>query len=96
MGRGIILDGNNDLKIRNGSVVIGETTMQDAYVVLKINQGELKDDPMTGMNLTRMIRGKVKMEKIRKTIEIALKRVGVRLDDIKDKIGTFINNQEQE
>ena len=59
MSKGILLNGDNDVEIRNGSVVTGERMMQDAYMVLGMNQGELKDDPLTGANPLRTIRGKV-------------------------------------
>ena len=56
MSKGILLNGDNDVEIRNGSVVTGERMMQDAYMVLGMNQGELKDDPLTGANPLRTIR----------------------------------------
>ncbi len=48
MSKGILLDGDNDLKVNikrdsNGLITdgltIGERTMQDAYIVLASNQG---------------------------------------------------------
>ena len=67
--------------------------MQDAYMVLGMNQGELKDDPLTGANPLRTIRGKVQPEKTRTMVEIALERVGIRLDNMKDRLQTLINNE---
>lgn len=94
MDKGILLDKDNDLQIINGSTVIGESKMQDAYVTLSLNQGELKDDPLAGVNLVRMIRGKADKEKMRKTVEIGLERVGIRFDDIKDRFSVSINKTE--
>lgn len=100
MSKGILLDGDNDLKVnvrrdRNGMITdgmtIGERTMQDAYIVLASNQGDIKEDPLCGANLLRMIRGKTNIEKIRKTVEIALARVKIRLDDIKNQLDIIIN-----
>ncbi len=98
--KGILLDENNDLRInvkRNaqgkitGGLVIGSRKMQDAYLVLNMNQGDLKQDPLAGANLLRMIRSRASNEKIRKTIEIALRRVGVRYYEIKAQIELLIN-----
>ncbi|MBB4034894.1 hypothetical protein GGR21_000781 [Dysgonomonas hofstadii] len=100
MSKGILLDGDNDLKVNikrdsNGLITdgltIGERTMQDAYIVLASNQGDIKEDPLCGSNLLRMIRGKADIEKIRKTVEIALARVKIRLDDIKNQLDIIIN-----
>jgi len=100
MNKGILLDDDNDLKVNirrdsNGLITdgltIGERTMQDAYIVLSSNQGDIKEDPLCGANLLRMIRAKANIEKIRKTVEIALARVKIRLDDIKNQLDIIIN-----
>lgn len=100
MSKGILLDGDNDIKINvrrdskgmiTDGFAVGERTMQDAYMVLAANQGDIKEDPLCGANLRRMIRSKAKIEKIRKTVEIALARVKIRMDDIKDQIDIIIN-----
>lgn len=98
--KGILLNDGNDLTInvkRNGKglitsgLVIGDRDIQDAYLALLLNQGDLKEDPIIGANLPRMIRGKADIEKIRKTVEIALARVKIRLDDIKNQLDIIIN-----
>lgn len=91
MRRGILLDDDNDLKIEGGTMKIGERKMQDAFMVLSMNQGDLKEDPLAGVNLVRMIRGRENKEKIRKTIEIGLERVGIKFDEIKSEFETIIN-----
>lgn len=93
MNKGILLNEDNDLKIENGSVAIGDSMVQDAYIALLTSQGELKDDPLVGVNLTRMIRGRTNAEKMRKTIEIGLQRVGIRFDDIKDQLEASVNGE---
>jgi hypothetical protein len=93
MRRGILLDDDNDLKIEGGTMKIGERKMQDAFMVLSMNQGDLKEDPLAGVNLVRMIRGRENKEKIRKTIEIGLERVGIKFDEIKSEFETIINRK---
>lgn len=48
---GIALDDDFDLKVRNGRVVLEETTNQDIAVLLKSEQGELKEDPKLGVGI---------------------------------------------
>lgn len=93
MRKGILLDDDNDLKIEGGTMKIGERKMQDAFMVLSMNQGDLKEDPLAGVNLVRMIRGRENKEKIRKTIEIGLERVGIKFDEIKSEFETIINRK---
>ena len=83
MKRGILLDSNNDFRVEDGMLKVGDREIQDAFMVLSINQGDLKEDPLAGTNLIKMIRGRENKEKIRKTVEIALERIGIKFDDIK-------------
>lgn len=93
--RGILIDNENDLAISikrdaNGEiasgVIISDTEMQDAFMVLSLNQGDLKEDPIAGVNLTSLIRGKLDKERIRATIKIGFQRCGIDLDMIKDRM----------
>ena len=102
MSKGILLGDDDDLKITvrrdssgmiTGGLTIGERTIQDAYIVLKSNQGEVKEDPLCGANLVRNIRAKANQEKIRKTIEVSLKRVGIDFEDVKDRISAKVNKE---
>lgn len=93
MREGILIGDDNDLLVQGGTLMMGDTLIQDACIVLDMNQGELKDSPLTGVNLVRMIRGKAKTEKMRKTIEIGLERVGIRFEDIKDQFEAAVNNE---
>ncbi len=102
MRKGILLDENDDLKIavkRDASgmitsgLCIGETQIQDAYIVLKANQGEIKEDPIVGANLLRMIRGKMDKERIKKTVKISLQRVGIDFNEIKHAVAATMNKK---
>ncbi|MDR0872982.1 MAG: hypothetical protein LBN27_05880 [Prevotellaceae bacterium] len=105
MAKGILLDENNDLKIqvRRGAdgkitsgLVVGESKVQDVYLVLQSNQGEFKEDPILGANLFRNIRMKADRSKIKSDIEIALARMGVKLSDVEKELQAFINQQNLE
>lgn len=93
--RGIQLDKYNDLLVQvtrdaNGRIVsglqVGNTQLQNAYMVLSLNQGELKEDPIAGVNLVSMIRGNKSKEEIKTTIKIGLRRCGIDFDKVKDLI----------
>lgn len=53
---GIQLDEmTNDLKIENGHIAIGETLPQNEYLLLVLNKGELKEDPLVGVGISDML-----------------------------------------
>jgi len=86
MAKGILLDENNDLKIVNGRMQLGNTLMQEVGIILQMNQGELKFDPMLGANLVTEIRGVPNLYKIESIIDTQLALDGKNYDDIKDLI----------
>lgn len=45
----------NDLKIENGHIAIGETLPQNEFLLLVMNKGELKEDPMVGVGISDML-----------------------------------------
>jgi hypothetical protein len=98
--KGILINDNNDPQINvrragngkiTGGLIIGDRLIQDAYITLSVKQGEIKEDPICGAKLVTLMRGKLDVEKIRKTIEIALLRVRISFDDIKNQLDTIIN-----
>lgn len=92
--KGIMLDESGDLLIKARAepdgkltgLVIDETLIQDAAIVLGMNQGELKEDPALGPNLIRFIRSQASKEKIEKQMQIHLQRAGLNYDELVDKI----------
>lgn len=91
--RGILLDDGNDLAIENGSLKVGERKMQDVFMTLSVDKGDIKEDPLAGINLRRMIRGKERPEKMRKDVEIGLERMGIRFDEIKSEFEMMVNRK---
>ena len=55
--KGIQVNENNELVIRDGSIAIGETDEQRALHVLNATAGEYKETPTLGCNPTRQIGG---------------------------------------
>lgn len=90
--KGLLLDKDNDLVVQvsrnsDGKIAsglkIGDTKLQDAYLVLSLNQGELKEDPIAGVNLTTILRGKADYNQIKTAIKVGLRRCGIDYEEVK-------------
>ncbi len=73
-GKGILLDDNFEIVVRNGTVAIGETLIQEVHIILQMNQGELRSDPLLGPNLIYRIKGKKNQSEIKQAVKLALAR----------------------
>lgn len=78
-------------KIVSGFVV-GSCVDQEAYLVLSMRAGDLKEDPIIGPGLTRFIRGKVNTSSVQMLIEQHFNRAGIDYSNYKEKIKLTINN----
>lgn len=100
--KGILLTNEFEVMIKpvlkNGLIVsgliVGDTTDQDAVIVLKLKQGELKEDPLMGAGLTKFMRGKYSKSQIDERIRIHLTRAGINYDEYKERINQTIKTQE--
>lgn len=98
--KGILLDTNGDIAIvphraKDGKLTgfsLGDTLVQNAAIVLELNQGELKEDPVLGVNLIRYIRSKANKTAIEKQMKIHLKRAGIEYSELVDRINIEITN----
>lgn len=93
--KGIQLTQDFDLAIRpvrdvDGKIVkgmmIGDTNDQDAVMVLKLHQGDLKEDPLLGVGLTKYMRGKLDRSQISSRIRVHFTRAGLDYDDYKERL----------
>jgi hypothetical protein len=99
--RGILLDINNEIRINKridseGKVlgfIVGDTLLQNASLVLGMNQGELKEDPVVGASLLKRIRSKSDQSQIKRIIEISLARIGISFNDIEKLVQLQINKE---
>ena len=100
--KGLLLNETGDLmvnvkrgtagKITSG-LVVGDNAVQCAGLVLQMNQGELKEDPIIGANLLRNMRGKLDRDRLKNQIETALVRANIRIEDVKNELDIFVNKQ---
>lgn len=92
--KGIILDGKGDLLIRSrkqtdgklSGLVLDDTLIQDSAIVLEMNQGELKEDPILGPNLLRYLRSHVDKARIQKQIQVHLSRAGIDFNKVSEQL----------
>lgn len=82
----ILLNENNEPVIVNGDLLIGESDLQEVSIILQLRQGELKSDPILGINLQHYINSKENRTSIERTIKIHLERDGKKYDDVIRKI----------
>jgi hypothetical protein len=87
MGKDFLRDTETgDLMIVDGDFVIGESDDQEVSVLITLNQGELKNDPLLGPNLVQLTEGKEDKNEINKRLRIHLQRDGKDWNDYKDRI----------
>lgn len=82
----LLLDDTDELLIRDGDLVIGESATQEVGIILRLNQGELKSDPLIGANLIRLINSNVAEAELRRQVKLHLERDGKNYNEIKDLI----------
>ena len=90
MAKGFLLGTDYDLVIRGGSIQIGDTTDQEAAIVLRLSQGDLKEDLLVGPGLTKFIRGKSNASQIEQRLRAHFARAGLNYEDYKERIKTTI------
>ena len=82
----ILLDEDFKPIIKNGDFVIGESKEQEVRCIIKLNQGQLKLDPLLGPSLIRLLNAPMAQTKIAQRIKMHLKR------DLKDNIKVRVEN----
>jgi phage baseplate assembly protein W len=88
-----LTDENDDLIIENGDFKIGESLTQEVSTILRMNQGELKSDPLLGANLIQLINSNVSEDELQRRVKIHLNRDGKNYEEIKDLINLKRNIQ---
>lgn len=82
----ILLDANDDLDIVNGDFVIGESVLQEVGIILRLNSGDLKSDPVLAPNLIQLINSKKDTNEFEERVRLHLRRDGKNYDEIKELI----------
>lgn len=91
MAKDILLNENNEPVIVNGDFRTGESELQEVSFILQLRQGELKSDPILGVNMQHFIKSKENRTAIEKKIRIHLERDGKQYGDIIKKLNIKTN-----
>ncbi|HPH61998.1 MAG TPA: hypothetical protein PLN63_00020 [Paludibacteraceae bacterium] len=55
MKTGLLMDVNGDLAVSSGELVVGNTTYQNEYIILKSQRGEIKEYPLMGVGIDDIV-----------------------------------------
>lgn len=88
MGKGILLGEDGDIIIRNGSMVVGDTEIQETAIIIAMNQGEQKFSPVLGVNLVQMLKSKASTVDIEQRVRVHLEKDGKDYNKLKHSIKT--------
>lgn len=89
-GKGILLDESGDLTIINNSLDIGNTLLQEVSIILQMNQGHSRFDPLLGANLINLVKTNKSRFEIEKRVKTHLAIDNKNYDEIKDLITTHV------
>jgi|GEM_PF-1438922 len=72
-----LLDEQDDIQLDgNGEIIAGQSDDQEAYNHLRCIKGDIRHEPLVGINLVARLRSNVTNSQIRAVIEDNLKRDG--------------------
>lgn len=78
----MILDDDNDLVVKNGDWLIGESTEQHLKVILIANKGEFRDAPFFGVGLNNYLKGDGQQVALKREIEKMMTLDGMQVNKI--------------
>lgn len=82
----ILLDDDGDLKLENGDFVIGDSLEQEVALLLQLNKGEIKLDPLVGCDLIKIMKSNASNIEIKKIVKLQLSRDGKNYETLKNQI----------
>lgn len=83
----ILLSSDIDIMLSNGDFVIGDSTMQNQYLILSSQKGEWKENPFIGAGIEDMLNDEGSEAYWKRRIVEELKRDGMDVKEVK-----IINN----
>lgn len=84
---GILLDEDKDIKISNGTIVLGDNTMDMIENIIDSNKGEWKENVFLGVGIKKMIAQSGNDRSIANEIVENLKRGGIDYISVRVKNG---------
>jgi hypothetical protein len=86
LAKDILLDDTDDIAIINGDFFVDESTLQEVGIILRLNSGELKSDPVLAPNLIQLVKADANDQEFEERVRLFLKRDNKNYDDIKKLI----------
>jgi hypothetical protein len=86
LAKDILLDDTDDIAIINGDFFVDESTLQEVGIILRLNSGELKSDPVLAPNLIQLVKAEANDQEFEERVRLFLKRDNKNYDDIKKLI----------
>lgn len=77
---------DDDLEISGGDLVIGESAMQEVGMLVRLNSGALKHDPILGPNLIQLVKERADDDEFETRMRIHLSRDNKSYDEMKSLI----------
>lgn len=77
-GIGMLLGEDGNLLIRNKTVVIGDTKSQEIAILVALNKGEHRNQPLTGAEAKRLVKSRATETKIKRDISEELTNDGFK------------------
>lgn len=82
MAQDILRDATGDIEIKNGDLVVGESTYQEIELLLTTKKGEWKQNPLVGGNLQQFLKQREGRTAALKEINIQLRNDGFTINKI--------------
>jgi len=70
----ILLDENGDDQIKGGDFAVGDGTLDDCFIIFKLNTAALKQDPILAPNLVSMMNSTASNDDMKRAISLNLQR----------------------
>ncbi|KQC30173.1 hypothetical protein [Flagellimonas eckloniae] len=86
MEQDFLLGEDGDLLIENGDFVVGDSLDQEVQAILEMAQGELKEDPILGVDIFRLVHSNVTEADLKQRVKLHLARDGKDYDELKERI----------
>lgn len=90
-GKGILWDENRNIIVSKGSMVVGDSTLQEVAIIIALSTGAQKFVPVLGPNLIQLKKTNASRFDIEQRVRVHLAKDGKDYQQIKDQIKTTIN-----
>lgn len=74
----LILDKDNELVIKDGTLAIGETREQNAQLIILAEKGEFKEHPQLGVGISQFLKSTGREKELLRAIRVQLALDGIR------------------